>query len=179
MDTRFIHSFSNTLFIFTYNLNLIWNISFKLFSMYTMGWDGDLWRNCWTFGPDALYTGGTNHFWGRESRILQIYNNLHCFEPTYNINRAIYKELTEKWWSGGHEMVKTGTSDGNEELLVSSTWSVKTFSYHALSLDEDKFLQAVLAYLQVCKHPAKIFLSVNIWFPCTLISVWKEPTAWV
>lgn len=37
-------------------------------------------------------------------------------------------------------------------------------SYPAVSLGEDKFSQAVLAYLPVCKHPAKILLSVNICF---------------
>lgn len=36
-------------------------------------------------------------------------------------------------------------------------------SYPAVSLGKDKFSQAV-AYLPVCKHPAKILLSVNIWF---------------
>jgi len=63
-------------------------------------------------------------------------------------------------------MVKTGTTDDNKEFLVSFTQSVKICLYPALSLDEDKFLQAVFAYLQICKHPAKKFLSVNIWFPC-------------
>ncbi len=101
MDTQFIHSFSTTLFIFTYNLNHILNIS-----------------QCILWGKTGISEGISGHldqmlytqeelitYEVRESQILQIYNNLHCVEPTYNINRAIYKETTEKLWYDGREMV--------------------------------------------------------------------------